>query len=87
MAEREQSVRHQLDIDTLACNKDLADKQFSERNTGQHYGLIIGLSGLVCSGFLGYLGLETASGIVGGTTVIGLVGIFVTGQLVNKKGK
>ena len=61
------------------------EKIFSERRVGQIFGLIIGLSGLVCSAYLASVGDTVSSSVVGGSTVLGLVGIFVTGQYLQKK--
>lgn len=84
MAENEQAHRRELDISTLDANKGIANKEFSERRIGQVFGLIIGISGLACAAYLGYLGLETAAATVGGTTVVSLVGLFILGKLFNR---
>ncbi len=43
---------------------------------GQTYGLIIGLAGILTGAILSFLGHD----VVGGTTVTGLVSVFVIGK-------
>ena len=69
----------------MEANIEIANKQFKERKLGQNFGFSIGVLGLACSAFLAFIGAENAASIVGGSTVIGLVGIFVTGQILSKK--
>jgi hypothetical protein len=53
---------------------------------GQLFGLVMGTSGLITAFLISYLANDavTAS-IVGGTTVLGLVTVFVTGRIANPK--
>lgn len=53
---------------------------FVERIIGQIFGLIIGVCGLGASVYASTHGAETAGAIIGGTTVVGLVGAFVFGK-------
>ncbi len=85
MAEREAANRHKLDKEALQANIAITDKQFSERKRGQILGFCIGSLGLLCSVALAWIGYENAASIVGGSTVIGLVGVFVTGQFLSNK--
>lgn len=49
---------------------------------GQKYGLIVGLAGLTASFAISYFGQDTVTAsVVGGSTVLGLVGAFITGRL------
>ena len=84
LAEREAENRHNVERKALDANITFNHKKFNERRLGQIFGLTIGLSGLICSTVLAFLSAETASAIVGGSTVIGLVGLFVTGQYLGK---
>ncbi|WP_156033178.1 hypothetical protein [Candidatus Magnetobacterium casense] len=51
----------------------------AERKRGQLYGLIIGLSALASAITCTALGHPVVGGIIGGTTVVGLVTVFVVG--------
>ncbi|MBB5411930.1 putative membrane protein [Paraburkholderia sp. HC6.4b] len=53
---------------------------FVERLTSMLSGLIIGALALVTSGYLAVQGHDAVAGIIGGTTVVGLVSAFVIGQ-------
>lgn len=53
---------------------------------GQVFGLVMGISGLTAAFLIAYLAKDpTTASIVGGATVLGLVGVFVTGRIVNPK--
>ena len=77
MAESEAKHRHLIETQNLGANIQIANKQFLERRIGQFSGLLIGAIGLISSVMLAYFGDTTTASIVGGTTVIGLVSIFV----------
>jgi len=85
LAEREAANRHKMESTALTANIEISDKHFSERRLGQKFGFGIGALGLICSVILAMIGAETTASIVGGSTVLGLVGIFVTGQILSKK--
>jgi len=51
-----------------------------ETTLGQVFGLLVALAALGATVWLGVLGLETAASIVGGTTIVGLVGAFIAGR-------
>jgi len=84
MAEQEAATRHKLESIKLEANIQISNKQFSERKLGQYFGFGIGVCALACSAYLGFIGAQTAASIVGGTTVVGLAGVFVTGQYLSK---
>lgn len=48
---------------------------------GQGYGLCIGLAALATSAWALFLGYEQAAMVIGGTTVVGLVTVFVVGRV------
>lgn len=85
MAEKEANNRHQVESKTLEANVNIAQQQFKERKIGQNFGLILGVLGLLCAGFLGYTGHDTVASIIGGSTVIGLVSVFITGHWLSQK--
>lgn len=51
-----------------------------ETTLGQVFGLLVALAALGTTVWLGVLGLEAAASIVGGTTIVGLVGAFIAGR-------
>lgn len=84
LAEREAANRHKMESLALQANIEISSKQFSERKLGQRFGFSIGALGLICSVVLAWMGYENAASIVGGSTVLGLVSIFVAGQIISK---
>lgn len=68
----------------MAALKSAAD----ENKRGQIFGLIIGLAVLVACITALAMGYKDVAAILGGTTIVGLVTVFVTGRFVtpNKKG-
>ena len=81
LAEREAANRHKMETSALKANIEISNKQFSERRLGLKFGFSIGALGLISSVALAWIGAENAASIVGGSTVLGLVAIFVTGQI------
>jgi uncharacterized membrane protein len=51
-----------------------------ESRQGQIFGLIIGLAGLTAACFCSVYGAEKAAMVIGGSTLIGLVAVFVIGR-------
>lgn len=84
LTENEASQRHQSESRIIEVNYQLAQNHQKDRNTGQWIGAGVATLALLTSCCLGYLGHGTAAGIVGSTTVIGLVTVFVTGQKTKK---
>ncbi len=52
----------------------------SERRLGQILGFCIGLASLITTGIALFFNQPTAASIIGGTTVVGLVTVFVLGR-------
>ena len=73
MAEKEQTNAHESGM--LALREAVAD-----RKRGQIIAGIVALAALGTSAFLGHNGHAVAASIVGGTTVVGLVTVFLTGR-------
>jgi len=71
---------HRQSLETQAIASDIKNARL-----GLHYGLIIGLAaiagGVVCT----LLGYELGGGIIGGTGITGLVGVFVYGSNQRRK--
>ncbi|WP_395089872.1 DUF2335 domain-containing protein [Armatimonas sp.] len=78
MAERQSAHRQELEL--------LVTKSNIERsNQGLKTGSYIATLCLVTSGFCAYIGQATVAGILGGSTVIGLAGVFVIGKITQNK--
>lgn len=54
--------------------------RFIERMAGIVSGLVIGFAGLGTAAYLAMNGHDGVAGVIGGTTVVGLVSVFVIGQ-------
>lgn len=72
----EDNNRHFQTMDTLSLTAG-----FRERRRGQYFALIIGLAGFssCVAGF--FLGYPVEAAWLGGSTIVSLVGIFLTGRL------
>jgi uncharacterized membrane protein len=60
-------------------------EQLSESRRGQHYGLVIGLSGLLTCAVLALMGHDTVAAVIGAMDLAGLVAIFVIGKREQRK--
>lgn len=78
LPEREQAHRHAY-IDSEAGR---ADKL---KTRGQHYALISLIILLCFAGFLASIGAVTEGAALAGATIVGVVGIFVTGKILDTK--
>ncbi|MEO5358180.1 MAG: DUF2335 domain-containing protein [Nitrospirae bacterium YQR-1] len=76
----EQKHRHKIDNDFLSLNRDSFNIESKERKLGQIFGIIIGLAGLIASVICVSFNAQTTASIIGGTTVVGLVTVFVVGE-------
>lgn len=70
----------------IEMDKEGLRSEYTERRLGQIFGFIIALVALLGSIWLGANGQESTASIIGGSTVLGLVGIFVTGRYFSSKG-
>ncbi|HZY10138.1 MAG TPA: DUF2335 domain-containing protein [Bacteroidota bacterium] len=77
MAERQSA--HRIEIEKKAI-----DHKLGESKRGQDYGLIIGVVGIVSAGILSFADHDIVAGIIGGSTVVGLVTTFVVGKIQQK---
>lgn len=75
MAESEQNHRHHI-------QRESTNKHYAFRRTGQFFGLLVALGGLTTAGYIAYLGHPAAASVIGGTTLLGMVAVFVTGRLI-----
>ncbi|MES0335575.1 MAG: DUF2335 domain-containing protein [Candidatus Magnetobacterium sp. LHC-1] len=80
MAEEEAKHAHEMEREKLRIDEKCLDGDISRQKRGQLFGLIIGLSGLASAIACVALGAEAVGGIIGGATIVGLVGVFVIGR-------
>jgi uncharacterized membrane protein len=78
MAER--SMAHQISMESTMLTKANA-----QTDRGQHYGLAVALTGLIGAFTLVLCGHDAAGGVLGGTTLLGMVGVFVTGKVMETR--
>ncbi len=76
----EKNAQHQIDIE----NKTL-DAFRKQQRLGQFFGFGIGIAALSASITALVPGYEYAAMLLGGTTVTGLVAVFVTGRIIGNK--
>ena len=55
-------------------------EQLAQSKLGQYFGFILGILCLIATVTLALTGHDAVAGIVGGTTIVGLVAVFVTGK-------
>ena len=75
MARHEKQSDHRMEIEKTTINA-----QMSQSNLGQWMGFVLGAVGLGVSGFCIYTGHDAAGATLGGTTLVGLVSVFVAGK-------
>ena len=76
MAEREQEHRHALPGEVLR-------REYGLKSRGQHYALLLAALILVFAAYLAHLGDTGMAGTVAIGTLIGIVGIFVSGRAID----
>lgn len=76
----EEDAKHQREIEKTALTVAA-----EEVKRGQRYGLTIGSLAFITSIIALILGSEKAAIALGGTTVVGLVAVFVTGRIKQSK--
>jgi len=73
----ESDAKHQQEIEFAALRAMEA-----EVKRGQFFGFVIGLTALGASMLALAMGSPAVAGVIGGTTVIGLVSVFIVGRVV-----
>lgn len=81
MAEAEAKHRHSMDDEMARQNELIIKREFAERRIGQIFGLCIGALSLVATIISIFLGAENVAMVIGGSTVVGLVTVFVFGRI------
>ena len=75
-------TKHRHEIEKIVVPAEI-----NRMKRGQYFGLTIAVLGLLLSGLLAYLGHDTVAGIIGSTTLVGLVSVFVIGKKWSQKQK
>lgn len=70
----------------IEIDREALRSEYTERRLGQIFGFLIALVAIIGSICLAFNGYEHTASILGGATVLGLVGIFVTGRYFSSKG-
>jgi len=78
MAEADTKHQHSIEFAALAAAE-------CEVKRGQWFGFGIGAMALICSIVALLLGSPTVAAIIGGSTVVGLVSVFIIGRVVKPK--
>ncbi len=78
MAESQSTHRQQIE-------KTVVASQMKQSERGQHYGLGIGIFGLILGAILTFCGYATVASVLFATTIIGLVSVFVIGKVFKSK--
>jgi uncharacterized membrane protein len=78
MAENQSS--HRMDLEQKVVND-----QLGESKRGQYFGFAIAVICLVATLYLALQNHDTVAGILGGTTIVGLVTVFVLGKREQKE--
>jgi uncharacterized membrane protein len=71
----ENDAEHQREIE-----KDALNYQYKENRRGQYFGIIVVALCMIAVMVALFFGYEKAASIIGGTTVVGLVTVFVVGK-------
>jgi uncharacterized membrane protein len=78
MAESDTKHQHAIEFAALHAAE-------GEVKRGQIFAFVIGLAALLASMFALYMGSPAVAGIIGGTTVVGLVSVFIIGRFVKSE--
>jgi uncharacterized membrane protein len=76
----EQQAQHRQHLESLAIPAGIAAERRGQRN-----GLIIAVTGLGATIALAAIGSDAVAGVVGGSTLLGMVTVFVAGRAAQSK--
>lgn len=76
----ENQAAHRMSLENRAISS-----QLSQSKKGQIFGFVIALLLIASSVYCAWAGYEGLAKILGGTTILGLVAIFVTGKILQRK--
>ncbi|MCI4626008.1 MAG: DUF2335 domain-containing protein [Candidatus Magnetoovum sp. WYHC-5] len=85
MAKEESKHRRDMEMKAIGLDEKEILLKADERKRGQRFGLIIGLGGLSIAFAATYIGSDVVGGIIGGSIIVGLVGVFVMGRKITEK--
>ncbi len=77
MAEEETTHRRKLE-------QDIVHNGYEEAKRGQIFALFIGALGIIAGATVSVLGAQWAGAVIGGSTVMGLVSVFILGREANR---
>jgi uncharacterized membrane protein len=80
MVMAEEQAKHRRELESHAIKE-----QLRQSKNGQIFGFIIALTLIGVSTLLGFYGQPVLGGILGGTTLVSLVTVFVIGKVTQKK--
>ncbi len=72
--------KHRMDLE-----KHSVKESYDKARRGQYYALIIAILGISASVILSLQNHDVVAGIIGGSTIIGLVGAFLSGKVQIRK--
>lgn len=76
----EKQVDHRHNLEEKALDRD-----YWLKSRGQHYALISVIILGIIAVILAFMHATTAAGVIAGTAIVGVVGVFVTGRLLQAK--
>lgn len=85
MTEREQEHRHRMQEKLVEAQIADQQREREERKRGQTFGLLIGLFAVAAGSLTAILDHPWVGGGIGSAGVIGLVSVFVSGRIEQKK--
>lgn len=83
--EQEQAHRQRVELDVASANIRIAEGTLNERRRGQTMAAGMGCLLLAATVLLSLLGHETVAGILGGTALVAVIGLFLNRQPPSKQ--
>lgn len=84
MVENEQQHRQKIEADTNQTNIKLAQADRRQQRAGQIMAFLLGLVLISSSVFLGFYGHDVVASILGGSTLLGAIGLFLNNRKQSK---
>lgn len=78
MAEKQSDHRMELEKSTIR-------RQLNQSGVGQVLAFLVSIGCIGASSWLAYEGHDAVAGVIGGTTVVGLVSVFIYGKVAQQK--
>ncbi len=80
MAETQAAERHRNQKTIIETNANSTKETLAERKRGQWFGFIVAIVGIVSALILAWMDAKIAAAVVGGTPLLTLAGLFITGK-------